>query len=79
MALRKRWTAEASYYLADEAAGIPRPDLSHLDEAFVRKMQQARNLHLAIEALRRLIDQEMRKVTKHKIVRSRASPTAYWR
>jgi type I restriction enzyme, R subunit len=55
-----------------EAAGIPRPDLSHLDEAFIAKMQQARHPHLAIEALRRLIEQEMRKVTKHNIVRQRS-------
>ena len=55
-----------------EAAGIPRPDLSHLDEAFLKKMQEARNPHLAIEALRRLIDQEMRKVTKHNIVRQQS-------
>ncbi|MGH3435284.1 MAG: type I restriction endonuclease subunit R, partial [Sciscionella sp.] len=55
-----------------EAAGIPRPDLSHLDELFVKKMQQARNPHLAIEALRKLIDQEMRKVTRHNIVRQQS-------
>ncbi|MGH3834835.1 MAG: type I restriction endonuclease subunit R [Pseudonocardiaceae bacterium] len=52
-----------------EAAGLPRPDLSHLDQAFIERMQQARNPHLAIEALRRLIEQEMRKVTRHNIVR----------
>lgn len=32
-------------------------------------MQEERNPHLAIEALRRLIEQEMRKVTRHNIVR----------
>jgi type I restriction enzyme, R subunit len=52
-----------------EAAGVDRPDLSHLDDAFIRKMQEQRNPHLAIEALRRLIEREMRKVTKHNIVR----------
>lgn len=52
-----------------EAAGLARPDLSHLDQAFIERMQQARNPHLAIEALRRLIEQEMRKVTRHNIVR----------
>lgn len=52
-----------------EAAGVGHPDLSHLDEAFIKKMQEQRNPHLAIEALRRLIEQEMRKVTKHNIVR----------
>lgn len=55
-----------------EAAGIPRPDLSHLDEAFIRRMQESRHPQLAIEALRRLIEQEMRKVTKHNIVRQRS-------
>ena len=55
-----------------EAAGIPRPDLSHLDEAFVERMQQARNPHLAIEALRRLVEQEMRKVTRHNVVRQQS-------
>src|SRR5690606_24838964 len=39
---------------------------------FLKKMQEARNPHLAIEALRRLIDQEMRKVTKHNIVRQQS-------
>ncbi|MGH3397164.1 MAG: type I restriction endonuclease subunit R, partial [Streptosporangiaceae bacterium] len=55
-----------------EAAGIPRPDLSHLDEAFIERMQQTRNPHLAIEALRRLIEQEMRKVTRHNVVRQQS-------
>ncbi len=55
-----------------EAAGIPRPDLSHLDEAFIERMQQTRNPHLAIEALRRLVEQEMRKVTRHNVVRQQS-------
>lgn len=55
-----------------EAAGIPRPDLSHLDKEFIARMRAAHNPHLAIEALRRLIDQEMRKVTKHNIVRQQS-------
>jgi type I restriction enzyme R subunit len=55
-----------------EAAGIPRPDLSHLDEAFIERMQETRNPHLAIEALRRLVEQEMRKVTRHNIVRQQS-------
>ena len=55
-----------------EAAGITRPDLSHLDEAFIERMQQTRNPHLAIEALRRLVEQEMRKVTRHNIVRQQS-------
>jgi type I restriction enzyme, R subunit len=51
-----------------EAAGIGRPDLSHLDEAFIARMREQRNPHLAIEALRRLVEQEMRQVTRHNIV-----------
>ena len=59
------------------AAGIGRPDLSHLDDAFIKRMQEQRNPHLAIEALRRLVEQEMRKVTKHNVVRQQASPTGW--
>jgi type I restriction enzyme R subunit len=55
-----------------EAAGIPRPDLSHLDKAFIERMQQTRNPHLAIEALRRLVEQEMRTVTRHNVVRQQS-------
>ncbi|MEV5752465.1 type I restriction endonuclease subunit R [Actinoallomurus sp. NPDC052308] len=51
------------------AAGLERPDLSHLDDAYIARMQQAKNPALAIEALRRLVQQEMRKVTRHNIVR----------
>ena len=54
------------------AAGIGRPDLSHLDDAFIKRMQEQHNPHLAIEALRRLVEQEMRKVTKHNIVRQQS-------
>ena len=54
------------------AAGIGRPDLSHLDEAFIKRMQEQRNPHLAIEALRRLVEQQMRKVTRHNIVRQQS-------
>jgi type I restriction enzyme, R subunit len=50
------------------AAGIGRPDLSHLDEAFIARMREQRNPQLAIEALRRLVEQEMRQVTRHNIV-----------
>jgi type I restriction enzyme R subunit len=54
------------------AAGIDRPDLSHLDDAFIKRMQEQRNPHLAIEALRRLVEQEMRTVSKHNIVRQQS-------
>jgi type I restriction enzyme R subunit len=55
-----------------EAAGIGRPDLSHLDEAFIARMRAQRNPHLAIEALRRLVEQEMRTVTRHNIVKQKS-------
>jgi type I restriction enzyme R subunit len=51
-----------------EAAGVGRPDLSHLDQAFIDRMQAQQNPHLAIEALRRLVEQEMRRVTRHNVV-----------
>ena len=54
------------------AAGIDRPDLSHLDDAFIARMRDQRNPHLAIEALRRLVEQEMRTVTKHNIVKQKS-------
>jgi len=54
------------------AAGIDRPDLSHLDDAFIKRMQEQRNPHLAIEALRRLVEQELRKVSRHNIVRQQS-------
>jgi type I restriction enzyme, R subunit len=54
------------------AADISRPDLSHLDDAFIARMREQRNPHLAIEALRRLVEQEMRTVTKHNIVKQRS-------
>ena len=50
------------------AAGIGKPDLSHLDDAFVTQMLEQRNPHLAVEALRRLVEKEMRAVTKHNVV-----------
>ncbi|WP_218825970.1 DUF3387 domain-containing protein [Actinomadura mexicana] len=50
-------------------AGLDQPDLSHLDETYIKKMQAAKHPAIAIEALRRLVQQEMRKVTKHNIVR----------
>jgi type I restriction enzyme R subunit len=51
-----------------DLAGIGKQDLSHLDEAFLNRMREHRNPHLAIEALRSLIEQEMRVVTRHNVV-----------
>jgi type I restriction enzyme R subunit len=52
-----------------EAAGIDPPDLSHLDEAYLEKLRASRTPNLAIEALRRAIEQNMRRVTRHNLVR----------
>lgn len=51
------------------AAGIDKPDLSHLDEAYLEKLRASRTPNLAIEALRRAIEQQMRRVTRHNLVR----------
>ncbi|MBA9002818.1 type I restriction endonuclease subunit R [Thermomonospora cellulosilytica] len=53
-------------------AGLERPDLSHLDDAYIKKFQASKHPALAIEALRRLVQQEMRRVTKHNIVRQQS-------
>ena len=55
-----------------EAAGIPKPSLSELTPDFALKAQQARNPHLAIEALRKLVAEESGKVSRHNLVRQRA-------
>ncbi|MCH7231889.1 type I restriction endonuclease subunit R [Glycomyces sp. L485] len=51
------------------AAGMPRPNLSHLDADFIRRMQEDKHPALAIEALQRLVQQEMRKNVRHNVVR----------
>ncbi|WP_250285315.1 type I restriction endonuclease subunit R [Frankia sp. CiP1_Cm_nod2] len=56
-----------------EAAGISRPpDLSHLDEAYLERLRASKTPNLAIEALRRAVEQTMRQVTRHNIVRRRS-------
>jgi type I restriction enzyme R subunit len=54
-----------------EAAGIDRPDLSHLDEAYLERLRASKTPNLAIEALRRAIEQTMRLVTRHNVVRQK--------
>lgn len=51
-----------------EAAGIQRPDLSHLDEDFLRRLRESNRPNLAIEALRRAIEREIRAVHPHNVV-----------
>lgn len=43
-----------------DAAGLTRPDLSHLDESLLRRLQASRHPNLAIEALRRALLKEIR-------------------
>jgi type I restriction enzyme R subunit len=53
------------------AAGMPQPALSDLTPEFVRKAQEADNPQLAIEALRKLVLTESRKVTRSNVIRQR--------
>ena len=55
-----------------DAAGMPKPTLTDLNPDFVAKTQQARNPHLAIEALRKLLNEESTKATRNNVVRQRA-------
>lgn len=77
-------TAEVERYLAQLAAsavdaaditdiyaeaGLGQLDITALNEAALHRMANSETPHLAVEALRRLIQQKMREVTKHNIVR----------
>ncbi|WP_291412743.1 type I restriction endonuclease subunit R [Actinophytocola sp.] len=53
------------------AAGLEKPDLSHLDEAFVARLRESRRPELALEALRRAIEREIRAVHPHNLIRQR--------
>jgi len=55
-----------------EAAGMPKPTLTDLSPEFLAKAQQARNKHLAIEALRKLIADGSAKSTRNNVIRARA-------
>jgi type I restriction enzyme, R subunit len=55
-----------------DAAGLPKPSLSDLNPDFVATAQRARNPHLAIEALRKLVTEESARATRSNIVRQRA-------
>lgn len=54
------------------AAGMPKPALSDINVDFIDKTRQAKNPNLAIEALRKLINEESRKAAKHNVIRQRA-------
>ena len=54
------------------AAGMPKPTLGDLSPDFISRTQRARNSHLAIEALRKLVAEESTRTTRHNVVRQRA-------
>ncbi|WP_353848604.1 type I restriction enzyme endonuclease domain-containing protein [Cellulomonas sp.] len=51
---------------------MPRPALSDLTPEFLAQAQSAERPHLAIEALRALIEAESRTATRHNLVRRSA-------
>lgn len=53
------------------AAGIDRPDLTHLDEAFIQRMLRSTRPNLAIEALRRMLERQIRATHPHNLVAQR--------
>lgn len=55
-----------------DAAGMPKPSLSDLTPEFTARTLEADNPHLAIEALRDLLTEETKSVTRHNLVRYRA-------
>lgn len=52
-----------------QLAGIPNPEIHELNKAFAEELVQAENKNLALEALRRAIQKQMRDVTRHNVVR----------
>lgn len=55
-----------------DAAGLTKPDLSHLDEEFVAQLKDSRHPNLALEALRRSLMKEIRDSHPGNITRQRA-------
>ena len=55
-----------------QAAGIDKPTLTDLSPAWAAKAQQSSNAHLAIEALRAVLNEESVAATQNNIVRQRA-------
>jgi type I restriction enzyme R subunit len=53
------------------AAGIDKPDLSRLNEEYLARLRASSTPTLTIEALRRAIEQQMRRITRHNLVRQR--------
>ncbi|MBF6253125.1 type I restriction endonuclease subunit R [Nocardia farcinica] len=54
------------------AAGLEKPSLTDLTPEFEHRAREAENPHLAIEALRAVLTEEVRRSTRHNLVRQRA-------
>lgn len=54
-----------------DAAGIKKPNIEILDEAFLREIQEMPQKNLAVELLKRLLKDEIKKRTKTNLVQSR--------
>jgi type I restriction enzyme R subunit len=52
-----------------DAAGLTKPDLSHLDESMLRELQNSRHPNLAIEALRRQLVKDIKAAHPHNLTR----------
>lgn len=52
-------------------AGIANPDISLIDEAFVKNMNQSNRPNVQLEALKRLLNSEIKAITKRNIVKGR--------
>lgn len=54
-----------------DAAGLEQPDITNLDKAFVERMQKSARPNLAIEALRRMIERQIRSTHRNNVVKQR--------
>lgn len=55
-----------------DAAGIKRPELSVLDDEFLEEMRDMKHKNLALEVLKKLLNDEIKIRSKHNIVQSRS-------
>jgi type I restriction enzyme R subunit len=55
-----------------DAAGIRRPELSVLDDEFLEEMRDMKHKNLALEVLKKLLNDEIKIRAKHNIVQSRS-------
>lgn len=63
-------TSEAVIDVFD-AAGIKKPDISILDETFLKEIQGMEHKNLAVELLKKLLKDEIRKQSKYNLIQSK--------